>query len=189
MRVVAGSAKGIPLKAPKGDIVRPTVDRLKETLFNMIQNEIYERVVLDVFAGSGALGIEALSRGACQAHFCEKNKKAAEIIAENLAKTKLSEKSQIYLGDFLYGMQVIESKGVKVDLIFIDPPYHKEELYHQAIEALLEKNLLKENAFIVIEAKSDFDFSFLEKYDTIQIEKCKMFKTNQYLFLRYGNGE
>ena len=189
MRVIAGSARGIPLKAPKGDTVRPTVDRLKETLFNMIQNEIGERIVLDVFAGSGALGIEALSRGAKYAVFCEKNKAALAVLEENLSKTRFADNAKVYFGDYILGLQKMQHQKIKADLVFIDPPYHLTELYDQAIRSLLEKELLEEDACIVIEAKSDFDFSFLKKYDTITIEKCKIFKTNQYVFLRYGNGE
>ncbi|RRD93504.1 16S rRNA (guanine(966)-N(2))-methyltransferase RsmD [Clostridiales bacterium COT073_COT-073] len=187
MRVVAGSARGIPLKAPKGDTVRPTVDRLKETLFNIIQNEIYDRVILDVFAGSGALGIEALSRGASQAHFCEKNRAAMAVIEENLQKTRLTDKAITYFGDFSLGFQKMQMNGSKADLIFLDPPYHQTDLYQQAIELMLDKNILAAGALIVAEAKSDFDFSFLENYDTIKIEKHKRFKTNQYVFGRYQN--
>ena len=186
MRVVAGAARGIPLKAPKGDQVRPTVDRLKETLFNMIQAEIYERTVLDVFAGSGALGIEALSRGARCAYFCEKNKATVEVIKDNLRRTKLEEKAQVLAGDFLGGLEKIRGAGVKLDLVFLDPPYQEEDLYRQAIKALTEKNLLVGDALIIAETKSGFDFSFLEKYDTIKIEKYKKFKTNQYIFMRFN---
>jgi len=186
MRVVAGAARGIPLKAPKGDQVRPTVDRLKETLFNMIQAEIYDRVVLDVFAGSGALGIEALSRGARSAYFCEKDRTAMEVIRDNLRRTKLEDKAQVLAGDFSGGLGKIQMIGIQADLVFLDPPYQEESLYQRAIAALTEKNLLAEGALIIAETKSGFDFSFLEKYDTIKIEKYKRFKTNQYIFMRFG---
>ncbi len=186
MRVVAGAARGIPLKAPKGDQVRPTADRLKETLFNMIQAEIYERTVLDAFAGSGALGIEALSRGACCAYFCEKNKATVEVIKDNLQRTKLKEKAQVLTGDFSGGLEKIQNAGVKLNLVFLDPPYQEEDLYQRAIKALIEKKLLAEDALIIAETKSGFDFSFLEKYDTIKVEKYKKFKTNQYIFMRFN---
>ncbi len=186
MRVVAGQARGIPLKAPKGDAVRPTVDRLKETLFNMIQQEIYGRTVLDVFAGSGALGIEALSRGAEKAYFCEKNREAVEAIKDNLRRTRLEEKAQVYFGDYIAGLQKMRAAGDRADLVFLDPPYHETVLYQQAIELLLQKGLLAEDALLIAETKSGFDFSFLEKYDTMKVERCKSFKTNQYVFIRYG---
>lgn len=186
MRVVAGIAKGIPLKAPKGDQVRPTVDRLKETLFNMIQTEIYDRTVLDVFAGSGGLGIEALSRGARKAYFCEKNKVATEAIKDNLQRTKLAEKAEIFFGDFSGGLDKMRAAGERADLVFLDPPYQEEDLYQRAIAALAEKKLLAAGALIIAETKSGFDFSFLEKYDTIKVEKYKCFKTNQYVFIRFN---
>ena len=175
MRVVAGAARGIPLKVPKGDQVRPTVDRLKETLFNMIQAEIYERTVLDVLAGSGALGIEALSRGARCAYFCEKNKATVEVIKDNLRRTKLEEKAQVLTGDFSGGLEKIKGAGVKLDLVFLDPPYQEEDLYRRAIEALTEKKLLAEDALIIAETKSGFDFSFLEKYDIKSLKPINIY--------------
>lgn len=188
MRVVAGIARGIPLKAPKGNQVRPTVDRLKETLFNIIQYEIGEKNVLDVFAGSGALGIEALSRGALAAYFCEKSQAACKIIEENLARTKLAGRASLYFGDFSLGFQKMRDRGIKIDLVFIDPPYDQDDLYIKAIAGLVDKQLLGPDALIIVEAGRDFNFSFLANYDTIKIEKIKEFKTNQYIFLRYGNG-
>lgn len=189
MRVVAGKAKGIPLKAPEGRDVRPTVDRLKETLFNMIQYDVIDTVVLDLFAGSGGLGIEALSRGAKKAFFCEKNKRAWDVLNENLQKTKLQDDAKVYFGDFRIGIQKIGQAGEKVDLVFLDPPYHETHLYQEALEAMLENRILQEDALIIAETTSGFDFSFLENYDTIQMERLKKFKTNQYLFIRFGSSE
>lgn len=189
MRVVAGKAKGIPLKAPAGDEVRPTVDRLKETLFNMIQYEVADMVVADVFAGSGGLGIEALSRGATEAYFCEKNKAAFNILKENIKKTGLSENANLFFGDYKLGLSAAKAKLIQFDLVFLDPPYHLENLYSEAIAFLAENDLLAEDALIIAETKKGFDFSFLEKYDTIKIEKLKIFKTNQYCFIRCGSGE
>lgn len=188
MRVVSGIAKGIPLKAPKGDLVRPTVDRLKETLFNMIQHEVYDAVVLDLFAGSGGLGIEALSRGASETYFCEKNQAAFEIMKENLNKTKLMNHAKLYFGDFIVALPKMAIQKVRFDLVFLDPPYEKAEFYQKSIEFLVEKDMLSDDALIIAETISGLDFSFLEKYDTIWIEKSKIFKTNQYIFMRYGNG-
>lgn len=189
MRVVAGIARSVPLIAPKGYDVRPTADRFKETLFNLLQGEVGGKIAVDVFAGSGALGIEALSRGAERVYFCEKNRSALGCIQKNLEKTKLIDGAVIIPGDYKTGLMTMKKDRKKADLVFLDPPYFEEKNYEESICFLLEHDLLNVNAMVVMETKIDFDFSFLKKYDTITIEKEKKFKTNQYLLIRFKNGE
>ena len=122
MRVIAGTARSMPLKCIEGLDTRPTTDRIKETLFNMLQPEIPGCRFLDLFGGSGAIGIEALSRGADFAAFAENNKKAYECILANLAFTRLADRSRVFFMDALGALRVMEEDG-PFDLIFLDPPY------------------------------------------------------------------
>ena len=108
MRVIAGTARSMPLKCIDGLETRPTTDRIKETLFNMLQSEVPGSRFLDLFAGSGAIGIEALSRGAEYAAFAENNKKAYECVLDNLAFTKLADRSRVFFMDALGALRVLE---------------------------------------------------------------------------------
>ncbi|PHS32042.1 MAG: 16S rRNA (guanine(966)-N(2))-methyltransferase RsmD [Alkaliphilus sp.] len=128
MRIIAGSAKGRKLITPKNYDVRPTLDRVKESLFSMIQNYIADSVVVDLFAGTGNLGIEALSRGAKTAYFVDNNRKSIDMIEQNLIKTKLKENAVILKADIIIGIEKLRFKNIKADLIFADPPYVNENI-------------------------------------------------------------
>ena len=134
MRIITGSAKGITLKAPKGNATRPTADRVKEAVFSMLQFDIEGRTVLDLFAGSGQLGLEALSRGASYATFVDKSKDSIKLIKENSIKTKLHEKCSIIQLDYLDFIK--RNVNTKYDFIFLDPPYALN-MYQPALRALL----------------------------------------------------
>ena len=125
MRVIAGKARRIQLKSMEGMNTRPTTDRIKETLFNMLSQDIYGCHFLDLFSGSGAIGIEALSRGAARAVFVEKNPKACTCIRENLTFTKLADSGTLLNMDVMQALRSLEGKGV-FDCIFMDPPYNHE---------------------------------------------------------------
>ena len=120
MRVITGTARGVPLKAPKGMDTRPTMDQVKEGIFSAIQFEVEGRTALDLFAGSGQLGIEALSRGAQRAVFVDRRTDAVKLIRENLALTRLEEGAKVVCGD---SMAYLNALREKFDLIFLDPPY------------------------------------------------------------------
>lgn len=123
MRVITGSARGRRLKTLEGDdIVRPTTDRVKEAMFSIIQFELQDAAVLDLFAGSGQLGIEALSRGAASCVFVDKNKEAYETVRENLATTGLDSKATVMNAD---SITYIRNSRLKFDIIILDPPYNK----------------------------------------------------------------
>lgn len=147
MRIIAGRAGGLNLKSLKGRDVRPTLDRVKESMFNIIAFYLPGAKVLDLFAGFGSLGIEALSRGAEKADFVEIKSSHLKIVEDNLKKAKLFEQAALYNQDvYLY----LENCSQKYDLIFMDPPYEKE-MTAEAVKLVVENNLLKENGLIVSE--------------------------------------
>lgn len=148
MRVISGSARGTVLHSIEEISTRPTLDRVKESLFNIIQNDIEDTTVLDLFAGSGAIGIEFLSRRAKQVYFCDKSSKAVAMIEKNLEKTKLKEKAIVYNKDYIDCINTV--KNTKFDIIFLDPPY-KEEFALDAIEKISNLQLLKDDGIIIIE--------------------------------------
>jgi len=148
MRVISGSARGTVLHSIEDISTRPTLDRVKESLFNIIQNDIEDNTVLDLFAGSGAIGIEFLSRRAKQVYFCDKSSKAVAMIEKNLEKTKLKEKAIVYNKDYIDCINTV--KNIKFDIIFLDPPY-KEEFALDAIEKISNLQLLKDDGIIIIE--------------------------------------
>lgn len=151
MRIISGQARGTVLYTLNGDSTRPTLDRVKESLFNIIQSKIREAVVLDLFAGSGALGIESLSRGAKKVVLCDKSKQAINIIKKNLEKTKLTTNAIIINDD--YKNAIKETKD-KFDIIFIDPPY-MENIAVKAVENIIENNLLTDEGLIILETDDE----------------------------------
>lgn len=151
MRVIAGTARSVPLKSLEGLSTRPTTDRVKTSLFNIIQFEIAGREVLDLFAGSGALGIEALSRGAKSAVFVDRNPAALAVVRENLAKTRLSEKARLEQQEALSYLQNTKNH---FDLIFLDPPY-AENLLENALNRISEIDILKSGGIIICERSAD----------------------------------
>lgn len=180
MRVIAGSARSLPLKTIEGFDTRPTTDRIKETLFNMIQNELGDSIFLDLFSGSGAIGIEALSRGAKHAVFIENNKRAVSCIKENLLFTKLDYKGEIINSDVIKALFNLEGR-MQFDLIFMDPPYN-QEYEKKVLEYLRDSKILNNNTIIMIESSLETDFSYVEQIE-FQILKEKKYKTNKHVFL------
>lgn len=180
MRVIAGKARRLNLKTIPGIDTRPTTDRIKETLFNILQPELLECRFLDLFSGSGGIGIEALSRGASYAVFVEKNPKAAACIRENLAFTKLAEDGKLLNMDVLQALRSLEEKGV-FDIIFMDPPYNNE-LERQVLEYLKDSTVADKNTLIIVEADLQTDFSYVESLGYRQL-RSKEYKTNKHVFL------
>ena len=181
MRVIAGKARRLPLKTVKGMDTRSTTDRIKETLFNMIQNEIPGCRFLDLFAGSGGIGIEALSRGAVSAVFVESDRKASGCIRDNLSFTKLEENAVLMTADVFAALIRLEGQE-PFDIIFMDPPYGML-LEKRVLEALKGSSLVDEDTLIIIEASLDTDFSWLDENGYIS-EKEKCYKTNKHVFIR-----
>ncbi len=151
MRIISGNAKGTILKTLKGTNTRPTLDRVKEALFNIIQFDIPNTKILDLFAGTGSLGIEALSRGAKETTFCDNSSEAIKIIEENLIKTKFEKKSKIIKKDYL---NTLESLQDKFNIIFLDPPY-KTDYVIKSLTKISEQDLLTKDGKIIIETNDE----------------------------------
>lgn len=180
MRVIAGTARSLPLKTIEGLDTRPTTDRIKETLFNMLQADIPGCRFLDLFAGSGGIGIEALSRGAKEAVFVENNQRAVSCIRENLAFTHLADRARVMAGDAASSVLRLSSEE-PFDIIFMDPPYHLGA-EREVLQALDSAGIVDEYTLIVVEAALDTDFSWLAQTG-FRIRKEKKYKTNRHLFL------
>lgn len=180
MRVIAGSAKRLQLKTVEGMDTRPTTDRIKETLFNMISAYLADSNFLDLFSGSGAIGIEALSRGAACAVFVEQSKKAMECIKDNLKYTKLYGRAEIYETDVLNALSRLENTKT-FDYIFMDPPYNQ---FHEkrVLEYLSNSKLLSDDGIIIVEASLETDFSYVKELG-FTIIKEKEYKTNKHIFI------
>ena len=181
MRVIAGSARRTQLKTLEGMDTRPTTDRIKETLFNMIAPYLYDSIFLDLFAGSGGIGIEALSRGAMEAVFVEKNPKAMACVKENLQKTHFERKGMTMQMDVMTALYKLEGEK-QFDYIFMDPPYRKG-FEEKIIPYLLESSLVREGTQIIVETAKDTDISYMENFDC-DMERVKEYKTNRHVFLR-----
>ncbi len=182
MRVIAGTARRLLLKAPEGPDTRPTTDRIKETLFNIIRQDVAGRRFLDCFAGSGAIGIEALSRGASDAVFIEKNPKAAACIRENLKTTHLEERGLVMTCDILSGLRRIEGRGEAFGVIFMDPPY-RQQWENQVLAYLSASRLADGDTLLIAEASLETDFSFAPGLG-YEIVREKTYKTNKHIFLK-----
>lgn len=181
MRVIAGSARRLNLKTIEGLDTRPTTDRIKETLFNMINPGLAGSHFLDLFSGSGGIGIEALSRGAAFAVFMEQNPKAVECIRENLATTRLEEKAVVMACDVLTGLKRLGGENSVFDIIFMDPPYDRG-LERPVLEYLAASPMIDEDTVIITEASLAADFSYAESLG-YHITKSKEYKTNKHVFL------
>ena len=178
MRVIAGKYKGRKLLSPKGKDIRPTTDKVKEAVFGSLQFDIPGAVVLDAFAGSGALGIEALSRGAAHVDFVEKNSVCMKTLNDNLAIVGTDDYSFIK-GDVLK----IADRLKSYDIIFLDPPYD-EGLYIPFLEKAAENGLVKKGSKIVMECRRTFDFILPKMYNFI---KKKDYGDISLWFLEYGD--
>lgn len=150
MRVITGTARGTVLKAPDGMATRPTADKVKQALFNIIQFETVGEV-LDLFAGSGQLGIEALSRGASHAVFVDARADAVTVIKENLRRTHLENRAEVIRGDYL---TYLSRCSKRFRLIFLDPPY-AENYLENALKRISEIDILAEGAIIITERPSE----------------------------------
>lgn len=181
MRVIAGKARHIQLKTIETMDTRPTTDRIKETLFNMLGNNIYETRFLDLFSGSGGIGIEALSRGASEAVMVENNPKAAACIKENLEKTKLKENGRVFINDVLVAIEMLDRENKPFDYIFMDPPYNNE-LEREVLQKLRGTGLVDEYTTIIVEASLETGFDYLEDMG-YKVIKCKKYKTNVHMFI------
>lgn len=184
MRIIAGTARSMPLKTIEGKETRPTTDRIKETLFNIIQSDVPDSVFLDLFAGSGGIGLEAVSRGAKKAVFVENNRKAAACIQDNINFTKFNSFCDLKCMDFLAALRTMERKYV-FDIVFMDPPYGKGYA-EQVLDYLTDSSVIDEHTILILEEAGSFDPDTLSGKGFV-VKRVKKYKTNQHIFLRREN--
>ena len=182
MRVIAGKARRTSLKCIEGMDTRPTTDRIKETLFNMINADLYDCVFLDLFSGSGAIAIEALSRGARCAVLVENSGKAVRCIRENLERTHLADQARLLQQDAVAALQTLEGEYSHFDIVFMDPPYRKE-LEMAVLRQLAVRSYVDSDTLIIIEASLDTTLGDLNNMG-FELIKIKKYKTNQHFFVR-----
>ncbi|MGG3562034.1 16S rRNA (guanine(966)-N(2))-methyltransferase RsmD [Neobacillus rhizosphaerae] len=156
MRVVSGTCKGRPLKAVPGNTTRPTTDKVKEALFNMIGPYFDGGIGLDLFAGSGGLGLEALSRGLERVIFIDRESKAIQVINENIRACKFEEQTEVYRNDADRALKALIKREINFDYIFLDPPYKKQQLVN-LMEKMDQQNVVKTNGIIVCEHSFDVE--------------------------------
>ena len=178
MKVISGTLKGRKIDGYNLDGTRPTMDRVKESLFAMIQNYIGESICIDLFSGSGNLGIEALSEGANFVYFNDNNKKAVEVIKSNVKKFNILEKSEIL--NISYKKALNELTGQKIDIIFLDPPY-KTNYIEESIKLVDSNNLLSDNGIIVCESS---DLNKIIYTDNFQVLKEKKYGDKWVVILK-----
>ncbi|MBP5294791.1 MAG: 16S rRNA (guanine(966)-N(2))-methyltransferase RsmD [Lachnospiraceae bacterium] len=182
MRVIAGTRRSLPLRTVKDDRIRPTTDRVKETLFNMLSPYVPGCRFLDLFAGSGAIGIEALSRGAEEAVFVDASRDAVSVIRENLRFTKLSESATVLEDDVTRAIRRLEAGQKCFGIIFMDPPYG-QGLQLRTLEALKGSPLVDDKTLIVAEALKDTDFRPAEDMGYLIVRE-KFYGSNKHVWLR-----
>ena len=170
MRIIAGDARGRKIEAPEGRDTRPTLDRVRENLFNMLQGEIAGSRVLDLFAGSGALSFEALSRGAERAYMVENSKAATEVIKRNAARFKCENDVSIFEGDVFIALKYLEGK--RFDIIFMDPPYGKD-FEKDVLNAIAQSGIISESGVVVIqyEAKKPLDGTVTDRFEVTDVRR------------------
>ena len=180
MRIIAGTARSLPLRSIEGRDTRPTTDRIKETLFNILQTGIEGCSYLDLFAGSGQLGLEALSRGANHAVFVENSKKACACIEENIRFTRFDARAKLLSMEASGALRTLEGND-SFDYIFMDPPY-QSGMEQEVLIYLAGSGLLKEDGVIIIEAAADTDFSYVSGMG-LKVIREKKYKTNKHIFV------
>lgn len=180
MRVISGKARGTKLSSIESITTRPTLDRVKESLFNILQEDVNQKVILDLFAGSGALGIEALSRNAKYVVFCDNNKQAIQMIKTNLEKTRLIEKTEIVNMDYKKCIELLNAKKQKFDLIFLDPPY-KDNIAVDSLKQIIKNKLLNNKGIVVIETDEvNRDLKELNEAMTTELQNVRIFDQRKY---------
>lgn len=182
MRIISGKARGTKLYTLDGTATRPTLDRVKESLFNIIQNDIEDSTVLDLFSGSGAIGLEFLSRGAKRAVLCDSSKDDIKIIKQNVQKTHFEEKVEVYNMEFTKLVERLQNQ--KFDIIYIDPPY-ATDFIKISLEKIIEYELVNENTKIIVETDDETRIlNQIEKMD-VEITDKRKYGRATIIFLKY----
>ena len=171
MKVISGSLKGRKIEGYNIDGTRPTMDRVKESLFGMIQDYIKDSIVLDLFAGSGQLGIEAISNGAKLCYFIDNNNEVIKTLNKNISNLKIKDNSRIILSDWKKFLNDSSNSNIKFDLIFVDPPYDYD-VYEKILEKVSSLNLLNPNGLIILE---HHNLNLKDKYNNLSLFKQKKY--------------
>ncbi len=180
MRIIAGVKRGTKLLPPYNNNVRPTADRVKEAIFGRLQFEIQDAVVLDLFAGSGALGLEAVSRGAAEAFLVDSDSRAIDVIEQNVRKTGFENSVKIIKKDYADAIKEFKNK-LKFDIVLIDPPY-SSGFYQSAVELIAESGILQDGGIVVLESAMAMESA----YGGMDIEKTKKYGKTYVTYLKGG---
>lgn len=179
MRVISGTARGLKLKAPEGLSTRPTTDRIKESLFNIIAADLYQCRFLDLFSGSGAIAIEALSRGADKAVMVDADFKSINVIKDNVKKARVSDRAEILKCDVSSAISKLGARGEKFDIIFMDPPYNKN-LVNSALEHIIRFDILDDQGYIIAEQSQE---ESIPNINGLKVSRVKDYKITKMTFL------
>ncbi len=185
MRIIGGTLRGKKLSTLEGLSTRPTLDRVKESVFNIIQFNIKDRIILDLFGGCGALGLESLSRGAKKAIFCDKSKDAIKIINKNIIDTNLKDKSYVINNDYLDALAELKDKKEKFDIIFLDPPYDTD-YGKKAIDKIIDYDLLSDDGIIIFETDNKDKENDIILNKSIKIYDKRRYGIAYIMFIRKG---
>lgn len=183
MRVISGEFRGRKLEKLEGMEIRPTSDRVKESLFNILGARIYDCAFLDLFAGTGGIGIEACSRGASQLVFIDESAKSINVLKDNLDKLNILDKVEVYNTDYINAINKLASDNRKFDIIFIDPPYSKG-FAQNALVHIFENGVLKEEGIIITE--HDLQDKMPETTGTLSLQRQKKYGNTMLSFYGYG---
>ena len=185
MRVISGTARGKKLHSLEGLETRPTLDRVKEAVFNILQFNLKDADILDLFSGSGALAIEALSRGAKTAVLNDNSSSAIQIIKKNLQETKLQEKATVTNKDYLDALNSLNKENKTFDLIFLDPPY-KSGCTIKSIEEIIKLDLLKNEGIIIVETDDKSIIDEIKKLKRMEVYDERKYGRVLVIFIRKG---
>lgn len=175
MRVISGSARGLKLKAPEGLNTRPTTDRIKESLFNIIAADLYDSVFLDLFSGSGAIGIEALSRGARKAVMVDSDFKSIKVIKANLKAARVENRAEVLTCDVSSAISNIGKRNDKFDIIFMDPPYNRDFIKN-TLEYIVKADILSDEGYIIAEQSQEDDVPDVKGLNVFRVKDYKVTK-------------
>ncbi len=185
MRVISGTARGKKLNTLSGLNTRPTLDRVKEAVFSIIQFDLEDKYVLDLFSGSGALAIESLSRGAKYAVLCDNSYEAIKIIKQNIKETKFEDKSKIINKDYVEALKKLNKQNIKFDIIFLDPPY-KSDFAIKAIKYIVDNDMVTEDGTIIFETDDKNKEQEILKYKEMRICDIRKYGSVYVIFIRKG---
>ena len=183
MRIITGKARGLKLTTPKNWDVRPTADRVKESLFNIIGSKIIGAQVLDLFAGTGNLGLESWSRGAEHVVFTDMSRESLRLVSSNIAKCRAEGATETILGDACQLIERLYKKGARFDFVFADPPYNKG-LVQRVISALAEHGLLNDGGYLIAEHSAHDDLGTLPR--CFELVRCETYGETKISFIRFA---